>query len=109
MTRALRFCPGYVVTVNNGPRAWSLGGRIHGLSKRPIRFCLCVDDFAIKYYSENDAKHLLHSLEKNCTVTTDWSGQNFCGLTIDWHYDKGFVDIAMPKYVARMALFQPAP
>ena len=79
------------------PVPYALGIWKH--EKRPINFCLCVDDFGIKYSSVNDAKHLLQSLEKHYTVTTDWSGKKFCGLTIDWHYDKGFVDIAMPKYV----------
>ena len=79
------------------PVPYALGIWKH--EKRPINFCLCVDDFGIKYSSVNDAKHLLQSLEKHYTVTTDWSGKIFCGLTIDWHYDKGFVDIAMPKYL----------
>jgi hypothetical protein len=29
---------------------------------RAIRVCLVVDDFAIKYINEDDAKHLLHAL-----------------------------------------------
>ena len=26
---------------------------------RPTSFCLCVDDFGIKYFTKNDANHLL--------------------------------------------------
>ena len=67
---------------------------------RPISFCLCVDDFRIKYFRKEDANHLLlTSLQNHYTVTTDWSGQNFCGLTLDWHYDQQYVDISMPKYI----------
>ena len=25
--------------------------------------------------------------------------KNYCGLTFDWHYDDGYVDVSMPKYV----------
>ena len=66
---------------------------------RPISFCLCVDDFGIKYFNKDDANHLLSSLQKHYTVTTDWAGRNFCGLTLDWHYDQQYVDISMPKYI----------
>ena len=66
---------------------------------RPISFCLCVDDFGIKYFNKEDAQHLLSSLQNHYTVTTDWEGKNFCGLTLDWNYDKQFVDISMPKYI----------
>jgi hypothetical protein len=26
-------------------------------------------------------------------------GANYCGLTLDWNYDKGFVDISMSGYI----------
>ena len=29
------------------------------------KFCLCVDDFGIKYFSEEDAQHLLHAIGSN--------------------------------------------
>ena len=32
-------------------------------------------------------------------MTKDWDGKNYCSLTLQWQYDKGYVDIAMPKYV----------
>ena len=66
---------------------------------RPISFCLCVDDFGIKYFNKDDADHLLTSLQNHYTVTKDWEGKNFCGLTLDWNYTKQYVDISMPKYV----------
>jgi len=66
---------------------------------RPICFYLCVDDFGIKYFNKDDAQHPLSSLQNRYTVTRDWHGRNFCGLTIDWNYDKQYVDISMPKYI----------
>ena len=42
---------------------------------RKTTFCLCVDDFGVKYYSTDDANHLLNALSKNYTCTTDWTGK----------------------------------
>ena len=69
---------------------------------RDIHFCLCVDDFGIKYTNESDKQHLLTTLAKYYTVTKDDSGTNYCGLTIDWHYDDGYVDISMPGYIQKV-------
>ena len=66
---------------------------------RATKFCLCVDDFGIKYNSLDDANHLLDALRKHYQISVDWTGKNYCGLTIDWHYDKGYVDISMPGYI----------
>ena len=50
---------------------------------RPTTFCLCVDDFGIKYHTKNDAQHLLDAIGKSYKYTTDWTGSNYCGLTLD--------------------------
>ena len=34
----------------------------------------------------------------------DWNGKNYCGLTIDWNYNSGYVDISMPKYILAVRL-----
>jgi hypothetical protein len=64
-------------------------------------FVLCVDDFGVKYFSKDDAQHLIDALEADYQLTTDWTGSLYCGLTLDWHYDKGYVDVSMPGYVPR--------
>ena len=71
---------------------------------RKTKFCLCVDDFGVKYFSKEDADHLLESLGKHYTYTVDWKGQNFCGFKIDWDYSNGFVDISMPNYIKDILL-----
>ena len=68
---------------------------------RPTNFCLCVDDFGIKYYTPEDAHHLLTTLQKHYDITVDWSGANYCGMTIKWDYVNGFADISMPGYVKK--------
>ena len=69
---------------------------------RKTIFCLCVDDFGIKYFSKDDIDHLLTALEKHYKVSKDWAGQHFCGLTLDWHYHQGYVDISMPGYIDKV-------
>ena len=71
---------------------------------RPTTFCLCVDDFGIKYTSKSDAQHLLDAIGSSYKYTCDWSGSNYCGLTLDWHYDLGYVDVSMPGYVQKTLL-----
>ena len=62
-------------------------------------FVLCADDFGVKYFSKADAQHLIDALEADYKLTIDWTGALYCGLTLDWHYDKGYVDVSMPGYV----------
>jgi hypothetical protein len=66
---------------------------------RKIMFTLAVDDFGIKYFKREDAEHLFNALQQTYTISTDWSGTKYCGLSIDWHYSQGYVDISMPGYV----------
>ena len=66
---------------------------------RPLWFCLCVDDFGVKYFNKEDVQHLISSLSPHYKYTTDWEGNNYCGLTMDWNYTEGHVDISMPDYV----------
>ena len=68
---------------------------------RRTRFCLCVDDFGIKYYSQSDADHLLCAIGKKYQYTTDWEGKNYCGLSFNWNYIEGYVDVSMPGYVQK--------
>lgn len=55
---------------------------------RPSVFCLCVDDSGIKVFSEGDANHLKDAI-------------SFLGLSLEWHFKKGYVDISMPGYVEK--------
>ena len=61
-----------------------------------------MDDFGIKYYNNDDINHLLNALKKKYTVTMDWNGSTYCGLTINWNYQQGYVDISMPNYIPQL-------
>ena len=68
---------------------------------RPIQFALTVDDYAVKYVGKEHALHLLHTLQKDYKVTTDWSGSRYIGVTLDWDYDNRRVHLSMPGYKAK--------
>lgn len=68
---------------------------------RPVWFTLVVDDFGIKYIGEEHRDHLLGILSKYCGMETDYNGESYCGITLKWNYEKGYVDISMPNYVCK--------
>ena len=69
--------------------------------KRPIQFTLVVDDFGVKYEGEQHALHLKKALEEHYSVTTDWTGNRYIGITLDWDYKRRQVHLSMPKYVKK--------
>ena len=68
---------------------------------RPIQFTLVVDDFGVKYVGEEHALHLKSVLEEHYKVTTDWTGERYIGITLDWDYEKRQVHLSMGGYVAK--------
>ena len=66
--------------------------------------CLCVDDFGIKYESQEDAQHLVAALQEYYKITIDWSGKHYGGFTLDWDVDKQVVDISIPGYIISLLL-----
>ena len=76
---------------------------------RQTKFCLCVDDFGVKSFNKYDTKHLLDALQSSYKISTDMGGANYCGLTIDWDYTAGHVDISMPGYLDKVLSKYPLP
>ena len=71
---------------------------------------LAVDDLGIKYFKKEDAEYLFDALQEDYTIATDWTVSNYCGLTIDWHYDHGYVSISIPGYIVEaLRKFQHVP
>ena len=70
--------------------------------QNPSKFCLCVDNFGVKYFSKTDLNHLITALQTKYKISTDFTCQNYCGLTINWNYEEGFVDISMHGYVTKV-------
>ena len=86
---------------------------------RPIMFSLVVDDFGIQHEGREHAEHLLGILRQHYeSVSTDWTGTKYLGLTLEWDYVNRICWVSMPGYVRkalhrfqhiRSRRFQPAP
>ena len=62
---------------------------------------LCVDDFVVKYFTKDDADHLLKSLKNNDEILTDWEVRNYPRLSLHWNHNEDYVDISIPDYVTK--------
>ena len=68
---------------------------------RKTIFSLVVDDFGIKYTKQEDAQHLIDTLEKAYSITINWKGAIFLGLHLKWDYTNQTVEISMPGYILK--------
>ena len=59
---------------------------------RPIMCVLIVDDFGIEYVGDEHVQHLQRVLEAHYTITTDWKGQKFAGIDLEWNYTKNHAE-----------------
>jgi hypothetical protein len=65
---------------------------------RLISFTLLVDDFGVKHIGEQYANHLISVLEEFYEIEKYWTGQKYCGITLDWDYDRQKVHLSMSGY-----------
>jgi hypothetical protein len=68
---------------------------------RPVQFTLVVDDFGIKYVGEENLQHLISVLKENYEISIDREGKRYCGVFLDWDYEKREVHLSMPGYVTK--------
>ena len=66
---------------------------------RPVQFSLVVDDFGVKCIGREHADHLIGVIKQHYEMTTDWEGEKYCGLTLEWDYIKREVHLSMPGYI----------
>ena len=64
-----------------------------------IAFVLCVDDFGIKDTNKTNAQDLINTLKNKDEYTENWKGSLYCGIQLDWDYDRCPVDLSMRKYI----------
>jgi hypothetical protein len=67
-----------------------------------VTFSLLVDYFGVKYEGLANAHHLINALEQHNTVSKDWTGGLYCGITLHWDYLHHHVDLSVPGYVTAM-------
>ena len=60
-----------------------------------------MDDFGVKYFNKVDVDHLLQAIKNYYEILVDWDRKNYCGLSIEWDYDGGYVDVSMPGYAVK--------
>ena len=60
---------------------------------------IVVHDFGVKYISKENTDYLIQALQKLYTISINWTGSLFCGLTITWYYDAHTYDISMTNYL----------
>ena len=64
---------------------------------------LIVEDFGIGYVGDEHVQHLQRGLEEHYTITTDWDGEKFAGIDIEWNYTKKHANrtcrLFMKKYI----------
>ncbi len=51
--------------------------------------------------SREDIDHLIDSIKKTYTLTEDWMGNLYCGITLEWDYVNRHVGISMPNYIKK--------
>ena len=66
-----------------------------------IQFALVVDDFEVKFISKEHSQYLLDCLTTHYNVSTDWKGEKFIGLTLDWDYGKQEMNMSVPGYIEK--------
>jgi hypothetical protein len=65
----------------------------------PVVFSLIVDDFGVKYTGTENAHHLIDALKELYSISIDWAGGLYFGLTLKWDYVNRIVDLSMPGYI----------
>jgi hypothetical protein len=49
---------------------------------KPLTFTLVFDNFGIKFVNRANVDHLISSIKKTNTLTEDWMGSLYCGITL---------------------------
>jgi hypothetical protein len=69
-----------------------------------------MGNFSIKYIGDEHLKHLFAALwTETYKIVEDWKSNLYCGISLAWNYDKRYVDIVMPAYVAKQLLWYEHP
>ena len=65
---------------------------------RPVVFTLVVDDFGVKFFGSEHAKHSKEILENYYEIEVDWTGSRYIGILLDWDYNNRTLNIHMPNF-----------
>jgi len=68
---------------------------------KKIVFSLVVDDFGVKWEDRADLDHLIACLRELYKVDVKIEGNLYIGITLDWYYAAGYVDLLMSGYIEK--------
>jgi hypothetical protein len=66
---------------------------------RSIQLTLVMNDFGVQYVGKEHAQYLIDALETDYTISKDWTGGLYCGITLKLDYENKHVDLSMPGYI----------
>ncbi|KAL7477035.1 hypothetical protein ACHAW6_002855, partial [Cyclotella cf. meneghiniana] len=73
----------------------------------PVWFTLVVDDFGVKYIGKEHTLNFQSVIESSYPRSTNWTGDRYIGIMLDWDFVTKKVHLSMPGYVAKaLKLFQ---
>jgi hypothetical protein len=52
-----------------------------------LMFTLAVEDFGVRYTNWQDVEKLISTLQNKYKCSTDWEGDRYIGLTLNWDYE----------------------
>ena len=52
--------------------------------------------------TKHDLDHFLNTLRAKYKISTDLTGFNYIGFTIDWNYNERYVDVSMKNYIYKI-------
>jgi hypothetical protein len=67
----------------------------------PIQFTLVVNNFGVKYISDEQAQNLKNALKEHYKLTCNWTGIPYIWITLNWDYKKYQVHLSMPNYLQK--------
>ena len=62
---------------------------------RPVSFTIVVDDFGVKYVNKADALQLEKIISNYYPMKSDWKGNWYIGIDLDWDYTKRTVKFSI--------------
>ena len=69
---------------------------------------LVVDNFGVKYVTQDVVNHLILSIKSAYMLTEDWTRNLYCGITRKWGYANRTVNISMLGYIKKKLQSNPA-
>ena len=60
-----------------------------------------MDNFRVKYESQEDITSILDTLKTIHNISEDWGGKLYCGLNLEWDYCEREVLVAISYYVTK--------